>query len=83
MASRQTIPVEQIRDWANAALQTANSTLLLDNQTPEQAFRLGIAGMLERVLHATGNYAGFQYADPSTPGEYVTDVTDETRRRYL
>lgn len=81
MSHRKTIAVEQIRDWVNTRLQVANSSLMVKELTPEQAFRLGAASLLEQILHATGNYKGFGYTNLGDEG-YVHGETDETRRCY-
>jgi hypothetical protein len=76
--TRKTIDVDQVRDWTNTRLAAPGSfhTGLAD-LSPEQAFRLGVASLLEQILHGTGNYAGFGYTET-----YVAGQTDETRRRY-
>lgn len=58
---RKTIDVEKVKEFANAGLAAQSSFLRLEGVTPEQAYRMGIAAVLEGVLHATGNYKGFAY----------------------
>ena len=73
-SKRKTIEVAAVREMANAML--ANSD---DDRTEG---RVGVALLLERVLHDTGNYKGFRYLhylDESRPN-HRTD--DETRRYY-
>ena len=92
---RRTIDVDRIKEWVNTRLATPSSThsRYLDNLTPEQAFRLGIASLLEQVLHHTGNYKGFGYQESEKNPEYVDGITtpdanwlrdnhDDTRRHY-
>lgn len=91
--SRKTIDVDTVRDWVNTRLATPDSTLYMKapgkdrDMTPEEAFRMGIASLLESILHNTGNYRGFGYQDGQItryaegPGDRP-DITDETRRVY-
>lgn len=80
---KKTVPVQQVLNAANTMLQTKDSTLRLDDVTPEQAFRRGVAAMLEVVLHNTGNYHGFRYqpTEMLTPEQLRPDY-DDTRRQY-
>lgn len=77
--ARKTIDVAEVTRWVNIRLGVPDSTHRLEGAelTPEQAFRLGAASLLEQILHATGNYRGFGYHEP-----YVKGETDETRRHY-
>jgi len=68
--ARKTYPVADLTARVNKALATE-----AEGNTPE--FRSALAGLLEGVLHDTGNYHGFQYI-----GEWQEGVTDETRRVY-
>jgi hypothetical protein len=83
--STKTVRVSQVLEWTNTRLATAPSTLALTlggkALTPEQAFRLGAASLLEQILHATGNYTGFGYANVDHSGE-VPVIPDATRRTY-
>jgi hypothetical protein len=93
MTARKTIDVDQVRDWVNTRLASPRSVLLLNapgkdrEMTPDEAYRLGIASLLEQILHATGNYQGFGYQQgqvtryATEPGERP-EITDETRRVY-
>jgi hypothetical protein len=86
--ANKTIPVLTLLEKANHVLSQdfspsrgANEHTCLDTSTEHErarAYRLGVCGMIETVLHATGNYAGFGYLD--TP--FQTGVTDESRRVY-
>lgn len=91
---RKTIDVETVRGWTNTRLACPDSTTHhLDKLTPQQAFRLGAASLLEQILHATGNYRGFNYLDSEweqiiVNGKTTThfgglrDNYDDSRRRY-
>lgn len=53
--------------------------------TQAQAFRRGMAGVLEDALHAAHAYKGFRYTDPRAKYDdtgIVEDSYDETRRAY-
>ncbi len=71
----------------------ANDLLAASTGTPE--FRRGVATMLEGVLHATGNYAGYNFIGWTTEGgcdrwlalgdadaPKASYIGDETRRFY-
>lgn len=80
---RKTVEVEKIRGWVNTLLSHEELHIVRSygDVTPEQAYRLSAASLLEAVLHETGNYAGFGYR--LAPGEqYQEGVTDESRRVY-
>ena len=90
---RKTIAVDQIRAFANKKLAMPNShSALFDRITPEQAFRRGIASLLEQILHTTDNYKGFNYQDSELNPDRTFDSDsdaptlregyDETRRIY-
>lgn len=81
--ARKTVNVAEVLERANRMLETPDSTIRLEDYTPEQALRLGIAGLLETILHSSGNYHGYRYQ----PGvvDFEADppnVRDETRRNY-
>lgn len=65
--SRKTIPVADVVDAVNAMLEKSICG-------PEG--RYGLMTLLERILHDTGNYWGFQFTDGDN------GRTDDTRRRY-
>lgn len=65
---RKTIEVEVVRNFAN------NYLSLSEDEAVDQ--RIGISGLLEAVLHESGNYKGFRYLDG------MQDV-DESRRCYF
>lgn len=83
--ARKTIDVRTLIEWVNTRCATPDSTLHLGSITPEQAFRLGAASLLEQVLHATDTYAGFGYNDTEWDAEKnrLRDHYDETRRHYM
>lgn len=90
MAQRQTVDVGWVREKANYLLANMDDghkywpgDLEPDTITPEQAYRLGAASVLESILHRTGNYAGFSYLGTG-PGkdEYSVAIPDESRRQY-
>jgi hypothetical protein len=71
---RHTIAIDQVRRWVNHLLATPDSSHTgLSNLTPEQAFRLGAATLLEQMLHTTGTYAGYREDNDG----------DRTRRTYF
>jgi hypothetical protein len=79
---RMTVPVEFVRTRVNNLLARPRmGSTPWDRLTPDQAFRLGAASVLEAILHETGNYKGFHYlhVDHSTP---TPTIADETRRGY-
>lgn len=66
--SRKTIEVLRILEWANHNLKR-------DDEYATREFKIGIICMLEDVLHATNNYAGFMFlnnddSDTGTLGYY-------------
>lgn len=88
---RKTIDVETLIDWVNTRLASPNSMLTVQDLTPEQAMRVGAYSLLEQILHATGNYEGFNYNDSEKSSNYETTGTgawlklgyDDTRRHYF
>jgi len=79
--SNKTVKVADVLAMVNNALTVSNSSLLLEQydgraMTPQEAFRLGQASLLESILHRTDNYAGFSFTDDNR-GD-----TDASRRRY-
>lgn len=84
--SRKTIYIKDLIAMVNRRLETKDSTLklALEDLTPEQAFRLGSALVLEQVLHATDNYAGFKYQFDQfdEPSHILKQDFDGTRRVY-
>jgi len=87
----KTVSVKDMLDQANAALASDYSPTKYPithkwmkwtkKSAPDMTkmYRLGICTMIESVLHASGNYAGFTYLD----SPFVDGVTDESRRRYI
>lgn len=80
--ARKTVDVSELRERVNTAL--AKTDLYISRRqdiTPEQAYRLAIASILEWALHTSGNYKGFGYLDV----DHTTDpptIPDESRRVY-
>lgn len=77
--ARVTIDVERVLDLANNLL--ANPDNAVDR-------KVGVCVLLERVLHETGNYAGYMYrnlSDTHHPcmGDSVWLDEDEWDRMYL
>lgn len=87
MPKRLTIPVEDIKFWVNNILahDEREITAMVGDLTPQQAYRLATAAILEAALHKTGNYKGYNYlglpADPQEFPQWEKDG-DKTRRRY-
>ena len=54
MKGRKTVEVEQMIKWANMQLGRTD-------EYADVGFKLGISTMVERVLHNSGNYNGFQF----------------------
>ena len=66
MQQRKTMDVADIVDRANH--------FMLASESDQMGQRQGVAGLLESVLFATGNYKGFRYVDQDS---------DETVRHYF
>lgn len=83
---RKTISVDEIRGMVNTRLGAPDEP---DRDiTPQQAYRLGVASLLEQILHQTGNYRGFGYqagqvTHYGTSPQDPSVITDETRRVYF
>ena len=79
---RKTVGVEAIVDQVNASLK--ESTCSAD-------VRLGMCTVVEQVLMASNNYAGFRYLDATEvpsgqlPGviRATNDIVDDSRRQYF
>lgn len=69
MPKRQTIKVNDLRIMVNG--------MIADSVDEVKEGRVALSVLLEKVLHETGNYRGFRYADGNL-GE-----TDDTRRVYF
>lgn len=87
--ARKTSTVSNVLNRVNHMLRTPDSSLRLEGLTPEQAFRLGAASLLETILHETGNYRGFNYqseqflpAEEQTADQVLKPDHDSTRRFY-
>lgn len=74
------------RKTVDVALVKERANFFLTNPDGSPAERRGVANILETVLHESGNYHGFRYADPTaqrTPEGYlITGTYDDTRRCY-
>lgn len=83
--TRKVIDLDELTTEVNNLLTTADSTLRLDGLTPEQAFRLGAASLLERIKRKTGTYLGFVYSGSELlpGGRGLKPGYDDTRRRYF
>lgn len=91
MSKRKTVSVDSVRARVNYLMDhmgegSALPCYLKDRETgealtPDQAYRLGAASVLESVLHSTGNYHGFGYLGCDYSTDPVT-IPDETRRKY-
>lgn len=83
--ARKTYHVEDLRKLVNERMQISDEALhraIIVDQTPAQAYRTALSGLLESVLMETGNYRGFVFLD-HTKAREPGDPTDETRRRYF
>ena len=54
--SRKTVNVLSLLEWANENLSRDDEFATVD-------FKCGICSMIEKVLHESGNYAGFMFQD--------------------
>jgi hypothetical protein len=83
-ASRKTIPVADVVDAVNTRLAMPDRPDgPLAGMTPEEAYRVGVASLLEHILHATGNYNGFGYQDSEIAATGILrEDYDESRRVY-
>lgn len=86
ITQRKTVSVRKVLDACNNQLKYMHGTNLFKDKTPEQAFRLGVASLIDLILHDTGNYAGYTHLDQTV--ELVNGVAtpvpvkDDTRRCY-
>jgi hypothetical protein len=80
--ARKTVDVAKVLRMANHALAIDISSI---GATPEEAFRIGVATILEGVLHESDNYHGYAYLDIrfENDGTSNVDSIDQTRRRYM
>jgi hypothetical protein len=81
MTTRKTIAVEDIKFWVNNILAHDEKEIsgMVAGLSPEQAYRLATAAILEAALHKTSQYKGYQYIDSAKAME---PNGDKTRRRY-
>ena len=92
MSTRKTIPVRQILELANKMLASDHEDMtVLQEATAAQGCRLGIAHLLEAILHETGQYGGYSHlpgsVDYGTPDSELGKsrspiILDDTRRCY-
>ena len=76
--ARKTIEVSALRESVNRALNDKNALEFQEeNFRQPEAYRMGMAAVLEDALIESGQYRGFQYTD----GAQGRD--DNTRRRYF
>ena len=54
MRAKKTMDVEQLKSWTNEQLKRTDDYA-------DQKFKAGLCSVLAHVLHATGNYHGFNY----------------------
>jgi hypothetical protein len=86
--AKKTIDIDELITWVNTRCAVPSSSHRLTTNggkdlDAEQAFRLGVASLLEQALHATGNYRGFSYNDTEMNGDgALRPDYDETRRHY-
>jgi hypothetical protein len=81
--ARKTISIEVLRNQINEMLKIS---------TREPSMRFGFIGVLESVLHDTGNYRGFRYlTSEEVPAKQEPGVIrgetnvfpDDSRRHYF
>jgi hypothetical protein len=89
MAARKTFDVASLLAEANRLMA------LPDNEVVDANFRKGVATMIEGVLHASGNYKGFEWNEWAATGyaAWVADGStlpvdekyfgDKTRKTYF
>jgi len=80
--SRKTVSVLQMLEYANIQLARADKFVTKE-------YKDGIVTMIEKILHDTGNYAGFSFIDNNdidcgTLGYYSRQYcySDKMRREY-
>ena len=78
--SRKTVSVKWLKDRVNRAL-SVNSPSCLEDHTPQDAWKLAMAALLEDVLMSTDNYKGYSYNLVDRSGE-LPKILDETNRVY-
>ncbi len=87
---RKTVDVGDVRAMVNTILAAEDTMLPVRDGdvtgkwagiTVQQAYRLGMANLLEAILHRTGNYRGFAYHDVDFDVD-PPHIPDETRRTY-
>ena len=77
MAKRKTVQVADLKAHANHFLALEDRDMQDGSPCINAQWRQGVCALIEKVLHDTGNYKGFNYHET-----YVEGVTDVTRRFY-
>ena len=77
--SRKTLPVLRMLKFANQQLARTDEWATVD-------YKIGIVNMIEEILHATDNYAGFGFVDNNdsetgTLGYYSRQYCYSTKMR--
>lgn len=87
--ARKTVDVKFVLDRVNHMLSMEAAHVLKPGMTAEQGFRVGVAHLLEAVLHETDNYAGYNLlgseylpADEQTADNVIRADADDTKRHY-
>lgn len=73
--ARKTVKVAELIDWANTYMK------LSEQDDGEK--RLGMAALVERTLHETGNYKGYNFHGLQVAAGGEVSIPDETRRHYF
>lgn len=79
---RKTFAVEDFKEAANRMLASPDSFSTAEDAKSQ---RLGVCGLIEHVLFATGNYKGFRHLDSEWDAEAwaLREGYDDTRRMYI
>ena len=94
---RKTMEVDKIRQRANELLALPNGGAFDGKADWINAdFRMGVAALLEHILHESDNYRGFNlqssewlpeedrnYGDKPGPVKMIRDGADETRKVFF
>lgn len=78
---KKTVRVEDILAPMNRALAAKGNLCHIQDMTPDQAWRAGIASAIETVLQHANRYRGFSYMDVDH-SQSPPLIPDETRRQY-
>ena len=86
ITQRKTVSVRKVLDSCNNVLKyDFGFGTQFKDKTAEEAYRLGVASVLDLILHDTGNYAGYTHLDQAmgvVNGVNTVIVKDDTRRCY-